>query len=252
MTRLVSGVAMAAVALALIFFAPMPVVRVVACGVAWLAAAEYLRLVGGSRGLAAAAAAACWLVSGGGATALMAAVVLALGAAAWRVLVGRDAPGLAAAGAFGVLYVGIPLGWLVALHARYAWPITVLVVSTVVVSDSAQYYTGRLLGRRPLAPAISPKKTIEGALGGLACGTAFLAVSGPYALPGVTPWHLPLLGALVVVLGICGDLFESQIKRLASVKDSGALIPGHGGVLDRIDALLFVVPAFALYLSRVA
>ena len=155
----------------------------------------------------------------------------------------------AASGLVAPLYVGVPLGMLVALHALHGWRVTLLLVGTVVVSDSAQYYTGRAFGRRPLAPAISPKKTIEGAVGGVVFGTAFMALVGPRAIPGTAPLVLAVLGVIVVVLGICGDLFESRLKRAAGVKDSSALIPGHGGILDRIDALLFATPAFYLYLQ---
>ena len=119
------------------------------------------------------------------------------------------------------------------------------------VSDSLQFYTGRLFGRQALAPAISPKKTIEGAIGGAIAGTLFMVVAGRVVLPDSTsPW-LAALGFVVVLLGILGDLFESRLKRDANVKDSSSLIPGHGGVLDRIDALLFVTPAFAPLLGVV-
>jgi phosphatidate cytidylyltransferase len=125
---------------------------------------------------------------------------------------------------------------------------TLLLLATIVVSDSGQYYTGRALGRRPLAPAISPKKTVEGAVGGLVLATGFVTLAGPWAFPLAGRLSLALVGASIAVLGICGDLFESRLKRVAGVKDSSALIPGHGGVLDRIDALLFAVPAYYLYL----
>ena len=125
-----------------------------------------------------------------------------------------------------------------------------LLVAVVIVSDSLQYYTGRLLGRRPLAPRVSPKKTIEGAIGGVIFGILFMAVAGRFVLPVLGIPALALLGAVVVVLGILGDLFESRLKREAGVKDSSALIPGHGGVLDRIDALLFAIPAFYFVLVR--
>ena len=126
-----------------------------------------------------------------------------------------------------------------------------LLMLTVMVSDSAQYYTGRMFGRRPLAPAISPKKTIEGAIGGFVFGTTLMAVAGHWWLPDVA-WQIrALLGAAVVALGIAGDLFESMLKRSAGVKDSSALIPGHGGVLDRIDALLFAAPIYYVVLKYV-
>ena len=126
-----------------------------------------------------------------------------------------------------------------------------LLMLTVMVSDTAQYYTGRAFGRRLLAPTISPKKTIEGALGGFVFGTLLLAVAGQWWLPTVPVPLRALLGALVVALGIAGDLFESMLKRSAGVKDSSTLIPGHGGVLDRIDALLFAAPIYYVVLKYV-
>jgi phosphatidate cytidylyltransferase len=149
-------------------------------------------------------------------------------------------------------YLGVPLGLLTAVHAQSGASATLLLIATVVVSDSAQYYSGRAFGRRPLAPAISPKKTVEGAIGGVVLGTLFMAVAGRWVLPGAPPLWLAVAGVAMAVLGICGDLFESRLKRLAGVKDSSALIPGHGGILDRIDALLFATPAFFLFLQTVA
>ena len=130
-----------------------------------------------------------------------------------------------------------------------AWAIVEKGIATVVASDSAQFYSGRLFGRRPLAPAISPKKTVEGAVGGLVVATIFITLAGPGVFPATRRSSLALLGVAIVVLGICGDLFESRLKRTAGVKDSSALIPGHGGALDRIDALLFATPAYYLYLQ---
>ena len=111
-----------------------------------------------------------------------------------------------------------------------------------MVSDSAQYYTGRAFGKRPLAPTISPKKTVEGAIGGMVFGTLATAVGGHYVFTSSPIWVLALLGAAISLLGIVGDLFESLLKRSAGVKDSSNLIPGHGGVLDRIDSWLFAAP----------
>jgi phosphatidate cytidylyltransferase len=134
------------------------------------------------------------------------------------------------------------------VQAIGGWHATVLLVGLVIISDSAQYYSGRMFGRHALAPAISPKKTIEGAVGGLAGGTAFMMLAGSRVFPSASLLSLGVLGGSIVVLGVCGDLFESRLKRLAGVKDSAALIPGHGGILDRIDALLFAAPAFYVYL----
>jgi phosphatidate cytidylyltransferase len=173
--------------------------------------------------------------------------LLALGAIA----VGRGHPGpgvLAdvAAGAFPVLYIGLPLGALVALRAGSREAIALLAV-VIIVSDSAQYYTGRALGRRPLAPAISPKKTIEGALGGIVIGGAAMAAGGRVLFPDASLAVLVLMSLTVAAAGIVGDLFESLLKRSAGVKDSSSLIPGHGGVLDRIDSWLFAGPVFYVF-----
>jgi phosphatidate cytidylyltransferase len=126
--------------------------------------------------------------------------------------------------------------------------VTLLLIATVVVSDTAQYYSGRAFGRRPLAPVVSPKKTIEGAIGGLVASAFFMALVGSQILVGEAPLRLAVLGLAMGAVGICGDLFESSLKRRAGLKDSSALIPGHGGVLDRIDALLFATPLFYLFL----
>ena len=153
-----------------------------------------------------------------------------------------------AAGLFPSLYLGLPLGALVALHRLAGREIVLLLLLTVAVSDTAQLYTGALFGRTPLAPAVSPKKTVEGACGGFLFGTAALVLVGAWWLPGVAwPWRLAL-GAVVVAAGMLGDLFESMLKRSAGVKDSSALVPGHGGILDRIDALLFATPVYYILL----
>jgi phosphatidate cytidylyltransferase len=146
-----------------------------------------------------------------------------------------------------MIYIGMPMGMLAAVHERFGARATLLVIATVVVSDTFQYYAGRMFGRRPLAPSISPKKTIEGAIGGLVAGTAFMVFGGSFVFPEHSRSSLAILGLVMVVAGIVGDLFESRLKREANVKDSSALIPGHGGMLDRIDALLFVTPVFFIY-----
>lgn len=249
MTRLVSGVALAAAALAAIVFLPLPALRVVACAVAVLAAHEYLAVVrsGAQPVTLILVAVTCWFVALPGQSNVLRLVLLSFAWLAVDVL-WRDASLHEAAARFvAPWYVGAPLGLLVAVHGLGGARTTLVLLATVVVSDSAQYYTGRLFGRRPLAPAISPKKTIEGAVGGVVFGMVFMIAAGMLVL-GEPPVPLALLGAAVVVLGICGDLFESRLKRASGMKDSSTLIPGHGGVLDRIDALLFATPAFYLYL----
>ena len=124
------------------------------------------------------------------------------------------------------------------------------VVTIVVIADSAAYFTGRRFGRRKLAPSISPGKTWEGAIGaGLAVtlyGVAMYFFAPDTCGFGCLPQVLGAFWALFA-LSVLGDLFESTLKRQAGVKDSGNLLPGHGGVLDRIDSLTAVLPAAALF-----
>jgi phosphatidate cytidylyltransferase len=246
--RLASGLLLAAAALAAILFLPIVALRVLACAVAAIAAHEYLRMAGSSRAVIGAVVAACWLASLDGDPFLAGIVWVMLLLVAFQVLAGAEPLGRAAAGAFGCLYIGLPLGLLVAVQARAGWQGTVLLLAAIIVSDTCQYYAGRTFGRRPLAPGISPKKTMEGALGGLLAGIAFVTIAGAWVFPRAGMVGLAGLGATVVVLGIAGDLFESRLKRAAGMKDSSNLIPGHGGILDRIDALLFAAPAYYVYL----
>jgi phosphatidate cytidylyltransferase len=251
MTRVISGVILAAAALAAILFLPFQGLRLLACAVAGLASDEYLRITGIPRRLSrwimiAAVIYTCWWAA---VPAPLGIVILAILVIAWLAFdVVRQGGTVqeAAVSLMAPMYIGAPLGMLVALHARAGWKGPLVIIATVIVSDSAQYYTGRAFGRRPLAPAISPKKTVEGAIGGVVFGTLFMVFALGYCFP-LTPIVVRVLvGMIVVFLGILGDLFESRLKRLADMKDSSALIPGHGGVLDRIDALLFAIPVFYL------
>jgi phosphatidate cytidylyltransferase len=147
------------------------------------------------------------------------------------------------------LYLGLPVGCMVALRDTRGPAVLFLLMLTIFVSDTAQYYAGRLWGRHLLAPTISPKKTIEGAAGGFVAGGLALTIAGRAWLPGMPPWLAAGLGLAIVAVGIAGDLFESILKRSAGVKDSSSLIPGHGGVLDRIDALLFAAPVYYVVLK---
>jgi phosphatidate cytidylyltransferase len=252
MTRVISGVALAAAALVAIRFLPVLPLRVLACLVAALAAKEYLEIVDSPIRAVVLVVALCWVMSS--ATVASSLVLLTMGLlwVAAEVLVSNHSIQQASTGVFGAVYIGMPLGMLVAVHSLRSWPATLLLLGTIVVSDSMQYYTGRLLGRHPLAAAISPKKTIEGAIGGVIFGTLFMTLVGARVLPFAGYGQLIVLGVLVVVFGICGDLFESRLKRSAGVKDSSSLIPGHGGVLDRIDALLFAVAPFYLYVRNLS
>ena len=142
-----------------------------ACLVAALAAQEYLEIVDSPIRAVVLVVALCWVVSG--ATAVSSLVMLTMGLLwiAAEVLISNHTIQQASTGVLAAVYIGMPLGMLVAVHSLRGWPATLLLLGTIVVSDSMQYYTGRLLGRHPLAPAISPKKTIEGAIGGVIFGT---------------------------------------------------------------------------------
>ena len=252
MTRVISGVALAAAALVAIRFLPVLPLRVLACLVAALAAREYLEIVESPIRAVVLVVALCWVISSATVASSLVILTMALLWVAAEVLVSNHSIQQASTGVFAAVYIGMPLGMLVAVHSLRSWPATLLLLGTIVVSDSMQYYTGRLFGRHPLAPAISPKKTIEGAIGGVIFGTLFMTLLGARILPFAGYGQLVVLGLLVVVFGICGDLFESRLKRTAGVKDSSSLIPGHGGVLDRVDALLFAVAPFYLYVRNLS
>jgi len=153
---------------------------------------------------------------------------------------------------FGAIYLGVSLGSLVAVRSDDGRAAALLLLATVMVSDTVQYYGGRAVGRTPLAPVVSPKKTVEGAVCGLLGGILVMSVGGSWALPEVGVVVRALMGAALVGVGIAGDLFESQLKRAAGLKDASGLIPGHGGVLDRIDALLFTAPVYYVLLRIAA
>lgn len=137
---------------------------------------------------------------------------------------------------------------LIDLRAIDPW-LLLAVMGLVWVADIAAYFTGRAFGRTRLAPSISPGKTREGAYGALLgvfiCGMLLYSLGGGVANT-LSPILVAVFLPLFAILGIVGDLFESLIKRLAGVKDSGALLPGHGGVLDRIDSLTPTMPLVAL------
>jgi phosphatidate cytidylyltransferase len=176
-------------------------------------------------------------------TALIAIGAMAVGTAK----IGPETLRNAAAAIFPIAYIGLPLGALAAVRATAGREAVLLIMAAIVISDSAQYYTGRALGRQPLAPAISPKKTREGAIGGVVFGTAAFVIGARFVFPDSPTLMTVLVGASIAALGIVGDLFESLLKRSAGVKDSGTLIPGHGGVLDRIDSWLFAAPVYYVF-----
>lgn len=266
MTRVLSGAVLLFIAVAVVWLASAPIFFLIAEALLVLALVEYVALAKANSvdvpavpaGAAAMLTTAAFarLAFGGFYWAPIDVVLMSSFVALGAITIGRwrggpDALGQAAAAVFPSLYLGLPLGAMIALRETRGREALFLLMLTVFVSDTAQYYTGRAFGRTPLAPHVSPKKTVEGAVGGFVCGALVLAFVGEYWLPVVPFFVRMLLGVTVVTLGIAGDLFESMLKRSAGVKDSSALIPGHGGVLDRIDALLFAAPIYYIVLKYV-
>lgn len=122
-----------------------------------------------------------------------------------------------------------------------AWLLFTLL--SVFACDTGAFAVGRLLGRRPMAPRISPNKTWEGAAGGFAAAVGAALLAGTVFDLAVAPWQQAAAGAVVGIAAQLGDLAESALKRAANVKDSGSIMPGHGGILDRMDSILFALPA---------
>jgi len=156
---------------------------------------------------------------------------------------------LASAG-FGVFYVGGLLAALPLLHTRMGPAWVALAIAITFGNDTGAYFVGRALGRHKLAPAISPGKTVEGAVGGLAASLAVIFAARGLFMPALTVADCVMIGVPAAIVGPAGDLVESLLKRAAGAKDSGRLLPGHGGILDRIDALLFVGAYVCLYATQ--
>lgn len=153
---------------------------------------------------------------------------------------------------FGILYVGTTFGHFLWLRSQHDGALLVFFVLLVTwAADAAAYYVGKTWGSRPLAPRLSPNKTVEGFVGALIVAPLVAWLSHLWFLQAVTPADCLILGMLFTVMGLLGDLSESALKRYAGVKDSGSLIPGHGGMLDRVDSLLLNAPVFYYYMTFV-
>ncbi len=165
---------------------------------------------------------------------------------------------------FGVVYVGWLFSYLVFLRslpgtvavpllfgghfpvaARGAW-LVLYVFATTWGADAGAYFVGMRWGKKPLAPRLSPKKTVEGAVGGVLAATLMSVLWGTWI--GLPWWHCLILGPILGMLGEVGDLAESALKRDLGIKDFGGILPGHGGVLDRFDSILFAAPVAYYYL----
>lgn len=253
MKRVLTAAALIPAAVYLILFAPRPAFVAAALLMAVMCFAEYRRL-------AAAHGTAIWGPFGYAAgfalvlapQAELPVAVLILLAAFALALASEDLSRVlprAAALAAGLLYI---FGaWRCGIHLRDLNPHWLLFALALVwVGDSTAYYVGTGLGRHRLAPRLSPAKTWEGAISSLAASLAFGILYLRRFVPEVTPAEAVVVSAAAAVAGQFGDLVESALKRGAGVKDSGTLLPGHGGFLDRLDSSLFTMPVVYCWLAR--
>lgn len=182
--------------------------------------------------------------------ALAVAVVAVLTAPVWR---GAPDVERAANTLLAIMYAGWLLGFGILLHhtSPLGDELVLFVVGVTWVGETAAYLVGSTLGRHKLASVISPRKTVEGALAQVVASVATAGVLGVWLLPACGVAAAIGAGVLLGVVGQFGDLAESALKRSAGAKDTGRLIPGHGGILDRLDSLLFNLPAF-YYFSLLA
>jgi phosphatidate cytidylyltransferase len=260
MSRIVTALVLIPPLLAIIFFAPVWAFLLLAEVVALLAAREFF-------GVAECRGYSPYRMTGYlGAAFLIASfhpevmetqwvmLLFLLGVAISALLRGKPGPttlGESSVTMLGATYAGLLTGTIVGLRCtipdpegRY-WVFFLLAV--VMFGDAGAYYTGRAIGRRPLARTISPKKTVEGLAGGLISSVLVAALVGPRLLPGLDWIRASSLGLILAILGVFGDLFESLLKRSVGVKDASSLFPGHGGILDRLDSVLFAAPALLFY-----
>ena len=149
---------------------------------------------------------------------------------------------------FGVLYVaGLGGYYLLIRNFENGERLIIFLLLIIWLGDIISYYWGKYFGKKPLAPVVSPNKTIEGAVAGLAGSLAAGAIAGHWFLGHIAMVHCLLVALICGIIGQFGDLAESLVKRNAGIKNSGGVLPGHGGILDRIDSLLFAGPAFYCY-----
>nr|WP_214460590.1 phosphatidate cytidylyltransferase [Flavihumibacter fluvii] len=150
--------------------------------------------------------------------------------------------------ALGILYISLSLGLLMDLrtHPEFGYLLPVTIIFSIWINDTMAYLVGSMIGKTPLT-AISPKKTWEGTLGGIIISIAAMGVLSYFTHHPV--FHAAVIAAIAAISGTFGDLLESKLKRLAGVKDSGQIMPGHGGFLDRFDSLLLAVPFVWVYVK---
>ena len=263
--RVATGVVLAVGVLAAVVLLPLAWMAAFFHLVLLVAAYEWARLCGvrtrpgfvAYAAVLSAAVAFLWLFPGAWMPALLVAVLFWLAVAAVVVRYPASAPLLRTtpvALAGGVVALGGAWLALVVVKAATgshgdsagAWQIAWL-LAAVALADTGAYFTGRRFGRRKLAPAVSPGKTVEGAVGGALAVLAWSAGAAVLFDGPIARWLL--LGVAIFAAAVVGDLFESAAKRTRGVKDSGGILPGHGGILDRIDSVLPAAPVFALLVT---
>ena len=154
----------------------------------------------------------------------------------------------AAVNLFGIVYIGMMFSFFLLVRFLNEGFFYLLSMAFITfANDTTAYFVGVNFGRHKLSPKISPKKSVEGSLGGLGGGLIMAAILGLIFQKSI--WHMLAMGALIVIAGQFGDLIESIIKRNAGVKDSGSFLPGHGGVLDRMDSLLLSAPVVYYFVT---
>lgn len=246
MSRIITGLLLALFACYIIFLSPPLVFRITAFVVGAQCYQEYSGLVtahGFHRSLWFGLLAGIALIFANGNMTLLGLSVLVVAALSFALRRDnlRDILPEAACLFFGVLYTFLPWRFaeLLRMHSVH-WLFFALALNWF--GDTAAYYTGRAVGKHRLAPIVSPKKSWEGAAGAIFGSVVFGLVYMGYFVPGVAAWKIVLIAVVGNIAGQFGDLAESAIKRGAGVKDSGSLLPGHGGLLDRVDSSLFAVP----------
>ncbi len=261
--RIISVLVLAPAVIAGMIYAPPPYFLIAVGGVGTLCLVEYFKMIQsmGLKGQPWFGYIVLWLLFAGlytkflPAHALMGGVlVFAFIAAMWRRIPMKDRALGMMANLLGIFYVALFLYPAFLLRydfgAKTGLHWLMILLAVIWSNDSAAMIVGKNLGRTRFAPALSPKKTNEGAIGGLLAGIAAAWLLQNFLFKELPPGHVIITAVLLGIFGQLGDLSESLLKRAAGVKDSSHLIPGHGGVLDRIDSLLFAFPVLYIYLLR--
>ena len=153
---------------------------------------------------------------------------------------------------FGVMYIPVTISHIIttrALDDGILWVFFLVVIA--FSSDVSAFYAGRTWGKKKLMPAVSAGKTVAGSIGSMTGSIVGCTVFGVFLLEAIPLWHIVIIAVMANILGQLGDLCESALKRVSAVKDSGSLLPGHGGVLDRLDTFTFVIPFVYYYIILV-